>query len=806
MDFESQKDLTEGMQEKIEKSFAGELSKGCDVNISSFSLDIKPRFDEYALANFSTKKITVQKPKPDKKQDRAYLLMWFSTLDEVFWQEFELALKELGAIKGRISLLLVGNTERISCEIGVLRKDEIALCNIINTKFPNIQIDINSESCFLHYLKEKNDLSWDIRDFVAPKNYWHPSINYEALKKTNTPLMTIYSTLTSLPKNEIGFYQVVFEKMNDEWRTNILNLIEGEFETSKYATIRQPLLQSSGIGSEDYREARKKLIGPYFAVSIRVGAFCVKERLRGVIESLSLVITSIQYCNREFSYLSKKNYLKLINKEEIIHMIASGEVRRQGMILTVGELAPLYNFASKEVLQRQDWHIDKAVGFKASEQFLKEDGVVIGVNEFAGKKTIIRQPESIRNLHTSIGGLIGMGKSYLMENMVLHDINNGCGIGILDPHGDLIERIIKQIPSHRIDDCIYFSPCEDDLAVCYNAFELNPGEDIGKRVDDLVVAVRSLYPANAWGTSIESVLMSVFWTLLKAKNTCLADVGILLSKTEEGYAMREQLTPLIDNRMVKMFWEDTFETLPQATVNRVLNKLSMFLLPDKINRIFSQRENKIDFKKIIDEKKIFLGYLPAGRIGSDCTDTLGSNLVSGFYNAGMSRQDQTRIPPHMRVPFNLYIDEFARFSVKSFSDCLRELRKYEVRLILAYQQKASLSESIRLALGNVGTIIVLDCDWNDAQTIYKDFYGEVEHKNLMRKGQRRGLINMKGDIASFITIECPKNLKGDGENVKQLSIQKYYTQIKKQDIQVKKKQQKKSVKRKNRKVHYDEIE
>jgi len=495
-----------------------------------------------------------------------------------------------------------------------------------------------------------------------------------------------------------------------------------------------------------------------------------------------------------------------MSEEELIHMISSGEVNRQGMLLTVGELAPICNLGTKEILQRQEWSIDKAVGFKASDQFLKEDGVVIGVNEFAGKKTIIRQPESIRSLHTSIGGLIGMGKSYLLESMILHDIKNGSGVGVIDPHGDLIERIIRQIPNDRLDDCIYFSPCEEGLTVCYNALELRPGDDIGKRVDDLVVAVRSLYPANAWGSSIESILMAVFWALLKAENTCLADASVLLSKTEEGYAMRAKIEPLIDNDTVKMFWEDTFESLPQATINRVLTKLSMFLLPEKVNRIFSQRENKINFRKIIDEKKIFLGYLPAGRIGSDCTDTLGSTITSGFYNAGMSRQDQTMIPPHMRVPFNLYIDEFSRFSVKSFEDCLRELRKYEVRLILAYQQKASLSESIRLALGNVGTMLVLDCDYNDAQTIHKDFCGEVEHKEFMKKGKRRGLANMIRAIASFKTMELPKKLNGDGEDVKQLSIQKYYTQIKKQEMQVKRKRQKKAVKEKTREVHYDEIE
>jgi hypothetical protein len=237
--------------------------------------------------------------------------------------------------------------------------------------------------------------------------------------------------------------------------------------------------------------------------------------------------------------------------------------------------------------------------------------------------------------------------------------------------------------------------------------------------------------------------------------------------------MRERLLPLIDNSEVKMFWEDIFEHMPVTAIHRVLNKLSIFLLPDKVSRIFSQRRNKINFRKIIDEKKIFLGYLPAGIIGSDCSNVVGSTIVSGFHNAGMSRAN---IPPNQRIPFNLYIDEFSRFSVKSFEDCLRELRKYQVRLILAYQQKESLEDSIKLALGNVGTMIFLDVDWKDAQVIYKEFFSEVEHEDLMRKGARKGYVRMDNKIVNFRTIDRPLDLKGDGvaQRIKSQSFAKYY--------------------------------
>jgi len=388
--------------------------------------------------------------------------------------------------------------------------------------------------------------------------------------------------------------------------------------------------------------------------------------------------------------------------------------------------------------------------------------------------------------------------------MCLDDINRGSGVAVIDPHGDLIQRLIGLIPKQHVDNTVYFSPCEKDYAVCYNSLKLKPGEDIGKRVDDSIVGVRSLFPANSWGHLIESTLMTVFYTLLRGDNLCLADARILLSKTDEGYQMREKLLPLVDNPEVRLFWEDLFEHMPVTTIHRVLNKLTMFLLPEKVRRIFSQKENKIDFRKIIDEKKIFLCYLPAGIIGSDCANVLGSTIVAAFHNAGMSRAD---IPPNQRTPFNIYIDEFHRFPIKSFEDSLRELRKYNVRMILAYQQREMLLESIKLALGNVGTMIVLDLDWKDAHEIYKEFYSEVEVNDLMRKGTGKGFVKMNGEIVSFSTPKRPEIIKGDGfrqEIIKQ-SIRKYYAPVKK-DKKVQGKTQSKMDNRQMKdEVLYDEI-
>ncbi len=225
-----------------------------------------------------------------------------------------------------------------------------------------------------------------------------------------------------------------------------------------------------------------------------------------------------------------------------------------------------------------------------------------------------------------------------------------------------------------------------------------------------------------------------------------------------------------------MFWTDLFERMPVSALQRVLNKLSKLLLQEKINRIFSQRINKINFRRIIDEKRVFLGYIPVGKLGSDCANILGSTIVSAFHNAGMSRQN---IPPSKRVPFNLYIDECQRFPIKSFEDSLRELRKYNVRLILAYQQKEQLTESIKRALGNVGTMIVLGLDWDSAQRAFKEFYGEVEPADFMRRNTGDGFAKIGNDIISIKTFPPDKIEGGFKKEIIQHSREHYYTKVKK---------------------------
>lgn len=774
-DFTTQSLIVLGIQERLRHSFRQEAVKGCDPTIHPEPVSIEPPFSPYELRRFlKTDDIVMDNaiPRRVKDYEKVFLTVWFSSIDDLYWQDCEILLRELSTVNN-VQFLIIGNSSRISVQLGVSKGEETPIVHAVKSCLPNAQIDISEKNSFYKFFSKGKDVSEDyevgVRDFYAQPPYWKKLSGYEKTK--SSLLLPVYSALSKLSDKQAGCFEVIFKKTRHDWRGNIVNLTEGERESGRHGSVRQGIDSSVGFGNDYQKEAREKISSLIFSVSIRLIATAKRQNLKGVMSALSLPVAGLQYGNKELLYLTEADYLKVLNSNDLIEMFGLARVYRSGMFLSSAELVSLLHFPNKELLEIKVYRIDQTIGFVASDKFLESDGVLLGYNESKGKRTLIRQPERLRNRHTCISGLIGSGKSVEMEQMALDDISRGFGVGFLDPHGDTVFRILKQIPRNRIRDTIFFNPCSERYIPCYNPFSLGENEsgEISRKVSDFLVNIRSLYSSRDWGPVLESILLPVFHTLFSVENMSLADVRILLAKNSEGYALRKKVVPLIKNTEVRMFWVDMFDRIPVATIQRVLNKLTKFLYQEKVHRIFSQKNNKLNFREVIDNDKIFLGYFPAGELGSDCADILASTFFSDFYNAGMSRQN---ISISKRKPFTLYVDESARLKVKHLEDALRELRKYNLRLVLGYQQKAALSDSYRIALGNSGTNIVLDTNYDDAHAFFKEFFGEVEVNRFMRKGVGKAFVMMDGEIANLTTIK-PKELTCDGYAEE---IEKYFEQ------------------------------
>ncbi len=325
-------------------------------------------------------------------------------------------------------------------------------------------------------------------------------------------------------------------------------------------------------------------------------------------------------------------------------------------------------------------------------------------------------------------GKTGTGKTTLLENLLLQDIRAGRGLVLLDPHGDLAERIAARIPLFRSDDLIHFN-----TTASRQTYGCNPLRRVSPDVRPLVASgvlevFKKQWTGSSWGVNMEHILRNALLALLDMPRATLADIPRLL--TDER--LRESVISHIANPQVRRFWEHDFEAGGFNRANAlgpVLNKVGAFLSDPMLYRVLTASEKPLSFRRIMDEQKILIVNLAKGRIGDDASSLLGGLLVTMLTNAAFSRADQ---PEHRREPFFIYADEFQNFATDSFANAVSELRKMKVGLILAHQHLHQIPENIRAAiLGNVGTLISFRVGAQDAPYMAREFYSDISQEDLI---------------------------------------------------------------------------
>ena len=347
-----------------------------------------------------------------------------------------------------------------------------------------------------------------------------------------------------------------------------------------------------------------------------------------------------------------------------------------------------------------------------------------------------------RRKHTYIVGKTGMGKTTLLTNMILQDIYNGLGVCFIDPHGDSSEYILDRIPPHRHKDVVYFNPADIDFPIGLNILEPQRGEEPFLITSTLIAVFHKIWQ-GMWSSRMEYILSNTLLTLLETEGNTL--LGVIKILTDEKY--RRKIVAKLTDPLVKNFWNLEFakfnDRYRQEAVSPILNKIGQFFSSEVIRNILGQNKSTIDFRDIMDNKKILIANLSKGKLGEENSNLLGALLISKLQIATMSRVDT---PENLRTDFFVYIDEFQNFTTDSFAGILSEARKYRLNLILAHQYIAQLSESgttkVKNAIfGNVGTMISFRIGASDAGEIGREFSGVVTGDELMNL--KRGQIAIK---------------------------------------------------------------
>ena len=501
-------------------------------------------------------------------------------------------------------------------------------------------------------------------DFGLSNEFMRPLCTFKNFEPD--PLTGIIGAMENLKKDELAMFQVLFQESRHPWPKNILRSVTDWQGHSFF--VDSP---------EMVRLAEEKVGKPLFASVVRViGQSPLMDRAWEIAKTVGsgLSLVANPYVN-ELIPLTNDHYDDLAHADDVFYR----ETHRSGMLLNSEELVSLVHPPSISVRSpklRRELRKTKAPPAIASGHQL-----VLGENLHQGERTTVTVSPEQRFKHMHIIGTTGTGKSTLLLQLIVQDITQGNGIGVLDPHGDLIDRILGYIPEERVDDVVLIDPSDIDYPVGLNILSAYSELDKTVLASDLIGVFRRL--STSWGDQMNSIFGNAILAFLESDTGgTLGDLRRFLVEKE----YRQRFLRTVRDNEVLYYWQKEFPLLTGRLQAPILTRLDTFLRPKPIRSMVVQKEG-LNFQDVIDNRKIFLVKLAQGLIGMENAYLLGSIIVSKLHQAAMARQAKQE---SAREGFFLYVDEFQNFATESMTEILSGTRKYNFGLVLAHQEMQQL--------------------------------------------------------------------------------------------------------------------
>lgn len=636
-----------------------------------------------------------------------------------------------------------------------------------------------------------------------------PINTYQNLEKD--PLAAITNTLSKIAPDEGAAIQMIIRPLPQQnWRKmgdKVLSKIrEGESikaaisEVSRSKTIEllidiinvftgSSAKQKGKEGLEEFKSKQPevdertiqaiqaKTQKQVFETNIRLVASAkTKERAEEILGHLESAFG--QFSLSAFNSFKARSVKKGALRKLIYDFSFRNFEPAQKNILNIEELTSIYHFPTHYI---ETPYIKAAKsGIAPPPAELPEKGVVtLGKVTFRGEeKNVAFATKDDRRRHFYLVGQTGTGKSSLLREIIRQDIEAGEGVGVIDPHGELIDAALANIPKERIEDVVLFEPFNLDRPTGLNMLEYETPEQKDFAVQEMIAIFHKLFPPEMIGPMFEHYMRNAMLALMADRETPGTLVEIPRIFTDEQFM--EQKLQKVTDPMVRSFWLREWKQTTGATksdmLGYVVSKVGRFVENEMMRNIIGQSHCGFDLAKIMDERKIFLANLSKGLTGEVNSSLLGLILVSKMQMAAMRR---ARIPEEERKDFYLYIDEFQNFTTDSVATILSEARKYRLNLILAHQYIPQLTQEIRNAvLGNVGTVGAFRIGADDAELLEKQFEPEFSRFDLVNLDNFNLIIKMmiENKISSPFKLQTIIPQKGNPEIVKpikELSRLKY---------------------------------
>lgn len=433
-------------------------------------------------------------------------------------------------------------------------------------------------------------------------------------------------------------------------------------------------------------------------------------------------------------------------------------------VLTSEELATIFHFPNKSVQTPGiHWLTSKRAPAPSN---LPTTGLFLGNSLFRGVTIPVRVERDDRRRHMYIIGKTGTGKSEFLKTMIMQDIHAGEGIAVVDPHGDLVEDILLQIPPKRAEDVILFDPSDLERPMGFNMLDAKTEQQRHFVANSIIGLMYKLFDPNKTGIigpRFEHAVRNALLTVMYEEGSTFIEVVRVL--TDQNYV--QELLPKVQDPIIRRYWTDqiaqTSDFHKSEVLDYIVSKFGRFVTNKMIRNIIGQSKSAFDFRKVMDEGKILLINLSKGKIGEENASFLGLVLVPKILVAAMSRQDMEM---SKRRDFFLYVDEFQNFATPDFAQILSEARKYRLSLIVANQFIGQMEEEIKNAIfGNVGTIASFRVGVNDASYLQREFQPTFSENDLINVDKYNAYMRtlVSGEPVPPFSIDTTKDVQREKE-------------------------------------------
>ena len=630
-------------------------------------------------------------------------------------------------LQPHISFEIVGMPQDIRFYLYVPNKLKDFVEKQINGAYPDAEIKPVEEKSFTRegYAvgNEYNIFSKDGKVAFASlklKNYdFMPIKNYKDL--ATDPLSSITSVLAKMTEGEGAAIQIIITPADGAWKKagrahlSKIKKAEANPETAKYSADPKEL---EGI--------ENKIGKPGFETIIRI---VVSSSTKESAEAhLGNIVNAFNQFSGSNSFTKIKSRFKGMFMADFIYRFLP--MRGKLPVLSSEELAAIFHFPNKSVETPHIFWVSSKRAPAPSQ--IPEHGLYLGKSTYRGLSKPVYIDIDDRRRHMYIIGKTGTGKSEFLKSMIMQDIQNGEGLAVIDPHGDLIDDILQLIPSERAEDVILFDPSDTQRPMGFNMLEATTEEQKHYVVTSIIGLMYKLFDPNKTGIigpRFEHAIRNAMLTVMYDKGATFIEVVRVL--TDANFV--QELLPKVQDPIIRRYWTDqiaqTSDFHKSEVLDYIVSKFGRFVTNKMIRNIIGQSYSSFNFREVMDNKKILLVNLSKGKIGEENSNFLGLILVPKILVAAMSRQD---VPQDQRPDFFLYVDEFQNFATPDFAQILSEARKYRLNLIVANQFVGQMDEEVKNAIfGNVGTVAAFRVGVTDANYLQHEFQPTFTEADLI---------------------------------------------------------------------------